>query len=90
MDGPVRPRPKKESTILGNLVVQVTDVKHEKIFNAQRDKKTKMHFIDYIAYFPSNHQLNKDRTGPWSTAKFKPNVHSRSKLMKCPEEGQLK
>ena len=45
MDGPVRPRPKKESTILGNLVVQVTDVKHEKIFNAQRDKKTKMYFI---------------------------------------------
>ena len=53
-------------------------------------KKTKMYYIDYIAYFPSNHQLNKDRTGPWSTAKFKPNVHSRSKLMKCPEEGQLK
>ena len=35
--------------------------------------------------------LNKARTGPRSAARFKPEVHPRSKLTKCPElEEQLK
>ena len=33
--------------------------------------------------------LNKARTGPRSAARFKPEVHPRSKLTKCPEEEQL-
>ena len=33
---------------------------------------------------------NKARTGPRSAARFKPEVRSRSKLTKCPEQEQLK
>ena len=31
---------------------------------------------------------NKARTGPRSAARFKPEVHQRSKLIKCPEQEQ--
>ena len=31
---------------------------------------------------------NKARTGPRSVARFKPEVHPRSKLAKCPEQEQ--
>ena len=33
-------------------------------------------------------KYNKTWTGPWSAARFKPEVHPKSKLTKCPEQEQ--
>ena len=53
-----------------------------------RNYKDMVKYLFCMDFSQIFNKLNKASTGPRSVARFKPEVHPRSKLMKCPEEQQ--